>query len=47
MPHTLVHLVFHMDTGTFSCRTSIEAGADRPLDDVLSYYQELGYEVTT
>ena len=27
-------LVFHMDTGTFSCRTSIEAGADRPLDDV-------------
>ena len=34
-------LVFHMDTGTFTCRTSIEANADRPLDDVLTYYREM------
>ena len=38
-------LVFHIDTQTFTCRTSIEANADRPLDDVLTYYREIGYEV--
>ncbi len=38
-------LVFHVDTGTFTCRTSIEANADRPLDAVLTYYREIGYEV--
>ncbi len=37
-------LVFHIDTGAFTCRTSIEANADRPLDDVLTYYRDVGYE---
>ena len=38
-------LVFQIDTGTFTCRTSIEVEVDRPLDDVLTYYKEIGYEV--
>jgi hypothetical protein len=38
-------LVFHVDTGTFTCRTAIETAADRPLDDVLTYYREIGYKV--
>ncbi len=38
-------LVFHVDDGTFTCRTSIEVAPDRPLDDVLTYYREIGYEV--
>ena len=38
-------LVFHIDSRTFSCRTSIVANRDRPLDDVLTYYREIGYEV--
>jgi hypothetical protein len=37
-------LIFHLDTETFSCRTSIEVGDD-PFDDVLSYYSETGYRV--
>ena len=38
-------LVYHLDAGTFLCRTTIETSEDHPLDDVLSYYVELGYEV--
>jgi hypothetical protein len=36
-------LTFHVETGTFSCETSIKAGSDQPLDDVLTYYQGLGH----
>ncbi len=38
-------LVYHADARTFSCRTTVEASSEHPLDDVLSYYGELGYEV--
>ena len=42
---TIEDLVFHVDARTFSCRTAIECDDKHPLDDVLTYYGEIGYEV--
>jgi len=42
---TVEDLVYHVDADNFSCRTQIECGPENPLDDILSYYEGIGYRV--